>query len=53
MWWAGSILLTNPDDAANELKYLSDENIIDDNANYVDNDFECLVAIDNTNFTKS
>lgn len=49
--------MTNPDDAANELEYLSDEDIIDDNANYVDEDFGSSLppsfAIDNTVWTES
>ena len=44
--------LTNPDDIANELEYLSDEDI-DDDANYVDNNFKHLFTIDNTDFTES
>ena len=52
MWWAGSMLLTNRDDAVNKLEYLSDKDI-NDNANYVNNDFKRLFAIDNTNFTES
>ena len=44
------MLLTNLD-AANKLKYLPDKNI-DDNVNYVNNDFERSFAIKNTNFTE-
>ena len=44
------MLLTNLD-AANKLKYLSDKNI-DENVNYIDNDFERSFAIENTDFNE-